>query len=123
MQLDENGWANVQHLIQKMNENGTSIDIQTLNIIVDTNDKKRFSFNNDKKMIRANQGHSIEVELNLKTAVPPDVLFHGTAERFLQNILREGLDKTAAAACSFKLAIRYCQSCWYKTRQTSNFKY
>lgn len=93
LKLDENGWTNVRELIQKMNENGTVADIETINAVVNTNDKKRFSFNEDKTMIRANQGHSIEVELNLKTAIPPDTLYHGTATRFLESILREGLTK------------------------------
>jgi putative RNA 2'-phosphotransferase len=93
LQLDENGWANVQELITKMKANGTDVDITTLIITVDTNDKKRFAFNEDKTMIRANQGHSIAVDLNLKTAIPPDILYHGTAERFVASILKEGLTK------------------------------
>jgi len=93
LQLDENGWANVQELITKMNDNGTSVDMATLTIAVEKNDKKRFTFNEDKTMIRANQGHSIAVDLNLKPAVPPDTLYHGTADRFVESILKEGLKK------------------------------
>jgi putative RNA 2'-phosphotransferase len=93
LQLDENGWANVQELITKMNDNGTSVDISTLTMAVETNDKKRFAFNEDKTMIHANQGHSIAVELNLNPATPPDTLYHGTAERFVASILKEGLKK------------------------------
>lgn len=91
--LDENGWANVDELIQKLNESGTTVDAATINIIVDTNDKKRFAFNEDKTKIRANQGHSLEVELNLKAVLPPDILYHGTTERFLNNIFNTGLTK------------------------------
>jgi putative RNA 2'-phosphotransferase len=93
LQLDENGWANVEELIQKINANGTRVDIATILIVVETNDKKRFGFNEDKTMIRANQGHSIEVDLNLKPSIPPDILYHGTADRFVDSILKEGLTK------------------------------
>jgi putative RNA 2'-phosphotransferase len=93
LQLDENGWANVQELIQKINKKGIKADFEIIKATVDSNDKKRFSFNEDQTMIRANQGHSIQVELNLKTATPPDILYHGTATRFLESILKEGLTK------------------------------
>jgi putative RNA 2'-phosphotransferase len=93
LQLDENGWANVQKLIQKIKESGTAVDEATINLLVETNDKKRFAFNEDKTSISANQGHSIEVELNLKAVQPPDILYHGTTERFLDSILKTGLKK------------------------------
>lgn len=93
LRLDENGWAVVEELIQGLNEHGTAVDIEIISTAVETNDKKRFSFNEDKTMIRANQGHSIEVELNLKPSVPPAILYHGTADRFLKSILAEGLKK------------------------------
>lgn len=93
LQLDKNGWADVQDLVQKINESGTAADAATIHLVVETNDKKRFAFNEDKTKIRASQGHSIEVELNLKPMLPPDVLYHGTTERFLENILRTGLTK------------------------------
>lgn len=93
LRLDENGWANVQELIQKINEAGIKVNFDTINTVADTNDKKRFSFNADKTMIRANQGHSLKVELGLKAVVPPAVLFHGTTQRFLERILKEGLTK------------------------------
>jgi putative RNA 2'-phosphotransferase len=91
--LDENGWANVVELIKKVNAKGTNIDIDLLNEIVDTNDKKRFAFNDDKTKIRASQGHSIEIDLALQPSVPPSVLYHGTATRFVESILKEGLTK------------------------------
>jgi putative RNA 2'-phosphotransferase len=93
LQLDENGWVSVAELIEKLNAKGTTVNIDIINTVVDTNDKKRFAFNEDKTMIRANQGHSIEVELNLKAVTPPDVLYHGTASRFVESILKEGLQK------------------------------
>jgi putative RNA 2'-phosphotransferase len=64
-----------------------------LEAVVSANDKKRFSFNSSGTMIRANQGHSIQVELNLQEQVPPDLLYHGTVEKFLPVIQTEGLKK------------------------------
>ncbi len=93
LMLEEHGWAYVQELIDKMNANGFVINFDILNTIVETNDKKRFTFNEDKTLIRANQGHSIEVELNLQQTVAPDILYHGTADKFLESILKIGLQK------------------------------
>ena len=93
LQLDEQGWADVDELIAKMNEQGTGLDLATLQTVVDTNDKKRFAFNEDKTKIRASQGHSVSIELGLQAQLPPDTLYHGTAERFLESILQTGLDK------------------------------
>src|SRR5689334_5272507 len=75
--LDNEGWTKVPELIEKINHKGIDLDFATLQIIVDTNDKKRFSFNHDKTLIRASQGHSVEIELNYKPEVPPAVLYHG----------------------------------------------
>ena len=91
--LDENGWADVSELIEKLNANGAEADIILIKEVVATNDKKRFAFNEDQTRIRASQGHSIAVELGLKEMTPPDYLYHGTAERFLENILATGLQK------------------------------
>lgn len=91
--LDEHGWADVTQLIQKMNENGKAIDIQTLEKIVAENDKKRYAFNEDHTKIRANQGHSINVNPDLKEETPPKYLYHGTALRFLDAIKKEGIKK------------------------------
>jgi putative RNA 2'-phosphotransferase len=91
--LDENGWANVDELVKKVNAKGTNIDIDLLNKIVESNDKKRFAFNDDKTKIRASQGHSIEIDLALEPSLPPNILYHGTATRFVESILKEGLKK------------------------------
>jgi putative RNA 2'-phosphotransferase len=93
LELDEHGWANVQELIEKMATKGILTNIETINIVVDTNDKKRFAFNEDKTMIRASQGHSIEVDLELKEVMPPGILYHGTAMVHLESILNNGLQK------------------------------
>lgn len=93
LQLDENGWANVEELLQKMNAAGVDIDIDLLHAIVDTNHKKRFAFNEDQTMIRASQGHSIDVNLDLQPVLPPSILYHGTGIKNLQSILQAGLQK------------------------------
>lgn len=91
--LDENGWADVDLLIEKCTEKGVALNRELLEHIVDTNTKKRFSFNEPKDQIRANQGHSIDVDLALSAQEPPDVLYHGTAERFVAAIKELGLLK------------------------------
>jgi putative RNA 2'-phosphotransferase len=91
--LDENGWADVCELISRANEKGHSLDMALLERVVAENDKKRFSFNEDKTKLRANQGHSIKVDVELSPAIPPDILYHGTAERFIESIKKTGLVK------------------------------
>ena len=93
LQLDENGWALVSELITKMDEHQHSIDQNILETIVTTSDKQRFIFNEDKTKIRANQGHSIAVDLNLKEMIPPAILYHGTVSQFISLIKNEGLKK------------------------------
>lgn len=74
--LDKNGWVDVNELIEKIKLSGRYIDMEILERIVRENNKKRYSFDENKKKIRANQGHSIEVELNLKEMTPPTILYH-----------------------------------------------
>ena len=89
--LDEHGWANVDELINGINNTGRKIDMTMLEEIVKTDNKQRYSFNEDKTLIRANQGHSIPVDVELNQQEPPELLYHGTASRFLDNIMTEGL--------------------------------
>jgi putative RNA 2'-phosphotransferase len=91
--LDKNGWVSVDELLKNLNANGHTIDHDLLEHIVVTNEKKRFSFNENKTMIRASQGHSTTVELDYKVSEPPAVLYHGTVGRNLEAILRDGLHK------------------------------
>jgi putative RNA 2'-phosphotransferase len=93
--LNENGWADVEELIDKMNEHNFKITRDILDNVVATNNKQRFSFNNDKTKIRANQGHSVQVDLDLQEMVPPEYLYHGTGENSISSILRTGLQKRA----------------------------
>jgi putative RNA 2'-phosphotransferase len=91
--LDANGWADVEELIAKWTKHSHIFSADELKEIVFTNDKKRFSFNEDETKIRANQGHSIDVDLALKATEPPEFLYHGTVAKFLENIKQEGLLK------------------------------
>mgnify|MGYP000493099814 FL=1 len=91
IQLDEHGWANVDELINGINSTGRKLDMEKLEEIVATDEKRRYSFNEDKTLIRANQGHSLPVDVELKEQGPPEFLYHGTAKRFLENIQAEGL--------------------------------
>jgi putative RNA 2'-phosphotransferase len=93
LRLDENGWADVGELIQKSADNGMPFSSEELEEVVFTNDKQRFAFTEDKTRIRANQGHSIGIDLELEAKAPPETLYHGTVERVLQNIMNEGLRK------------------------------
>jgi len=91
--LDENGWASVEELITKLQAKGFSVDHAILAEVVATNNKKRFAFSDDQTRIRANQGHSVAVDLQLKEATPLAVLYHGTAEKNVAAIQQHGLLK------------------------------
>lgn len=91
--LDEGGWADVDELIIKSQVQQVEIDVEKLHYIVDSNDKQRFSFSPDQKKIRANQGHSISINLGLVAQKPPELLFHGTATRNIDSIRKKGLLK------------------------------
>ncbi|AXB55704.1 RNA 2'-phosphotransferase [Flavobacterium fluviale] len=93
LKLDENGWADVEELISKCSQKGNKLDFELLDYVVESNDKKRFAFNENKTKIRASQGHSISVELNLAETEPLEYLYHGTVGKFLENIKKEGLQK------------------------------
>lgn len=89
--LDNHGWADVGLLIKGVNETGRNLDMDTLEEIVRTDEKGRYSFNDDKSKIRANQGHSVEVDMEFVEAIPPDELYHGTAKKNLVGIMSNGL--------------------------------
>ena len=91
--LDAHGWADVGELLSGVRRIGRRIDMDTLERIVRENNKRRYSFNEDHTKIRANQGHSIPVDVELKKETPPHRLYHGTVERFLPSIRREGIRK------------------------------
>lgn len=91
--LDHNGWTDVDTLIKNINKQRYSVDFETLEYVVENNNKKRFSFNDDLTKIRANQGHSIAVDLEFEAKEPPAMLYHGTAMKFLDIIEKEGIQK------------------------------
>jgi len=93
LNLDKNGWANVDELITKSKNDSQGFTFEELDEIVQTNDKKRFIFNEDKTRIRANQGHSIDINLALIPQQPPEFLYHGTAQGNIESILEKGIEK------------------------------
>ena len=89
--LDPNGWADVDELLAKANSANVALDLKQLQQVVDQNNKQRFVFSDDGRRIRANQGHSINIDLGLAPIAPPSKLYHGTAERFLKSIRAIGV--------------------------------
>ena len=89
--LDNHGWADVKQFIAGIKKAGHKINMDILEEIVRTDEKGRYSFNEDKTLIRANQGHSIHVDVELQEKEPPEILYHGTAGRSLGKILSDGL--------------------------------
>lgn len=89
--LDGHGWANVDELIKGVSNSYPGFNIDILEEIVRTDEKQRYSFNEDKTLIRANQGHSIPVNVELEEVEPPEYLYHGTGEKYAEQIDREGL--------------------------------
>jgi len=94
--LDKNGWVDVDELIRLCGENlGVNFTKEQLRQMMEENDKPRFSFNEDETKIKANYGHSVPVDLALEPANPPEILYHGTAIRFLDSIQKEGIMRRA----------------------------
>lgn len=93
IRLDEAGWVPVSELLDALQRSGRGMSRQKLEQIVRGSDKQRFALSDDGTRIRANQGHSVQVELGYEPAEPPEVLFHGTAEKSVKSIRRVGLQK------------------------------
>lgn len=93
IELDKNGWANVNALIEGVCKTGRFLDLDTLDQIVKTDGKHRFDFNDDRTKIRANQGHSIDVDVEMEVCAPPDILYHGTAKKYIDSIRKDGILK------------------------------
>ena len=89
--LDDGGWAEVDALLAAARNAGVALDRETLARVVGENDKQRFAMSEDGLRIRASQGHSVPVALGLDARTPPDVLYHGTADRNVESIRRDGL--------------------------------
>ena len=88
--LDEHGWADVKALIAGVSKT-RPLTMEDLEESVRTDEKQRYSFSDDHTLIRANQGHSVPVDVELEQVPPPAVLYHGTGEKSVPSILREGL--------------------------------
>ncbi|AGF57539.1 putative RNA 2'-phosphotransferase [Clostridium saccharoperbutylacetonicum] len=93
LKLDEYGYIKTSDLIKGLNLKGYKVTISDIERIVAEDNKQRYSFNEDKSKIKANQGHSITVNLELQPIEPPKVLYHGTATRFSERICKEGIKK------------------------------
>lgn len=91
--LDGSGWCRVDELLKGCSQAGSPITREQLAAVVRENDKKRFQLSGDGTRIRAAQGHSIDIDLGYKPTVPPGILYHGTAARFLGSIRAQGLLK------------------------------
>ena len=91
IELDPAGWVGVSELLEGCARAGHVISMEELREVVRTSDKQRFALSDDGTRIRANQGHSVEVELGHEPAEPPEVLYHGTAEKYLAAIREQGL--------------------------------
>ena len=90
IRLDEHGWASVDELIAGIARDN-EFNMEILEEIVRTDEKQRYSFNEDKTLIRANQGHSIPVDVELEEKEPPEILYHGTGEKYVSFIDAQGL--------------------------------
>ncbi|HLM60648.1 MAG TPA: RNA 2'-phosphotransferase [Pyrinomonadaceae bacterium] len=91
--LDSNGWAEVESLLKACAKNGNAFSRDELEEVVATNEKKRFAFDETQAKIRASQGHSIAVEIEFEEKNPPEILYHGTAEKNIKIIQEKGLLK------------------------------
>lgn len=89
--LDKHGWANVDNLVHGVSLSYPGFDKNVLREIVESDNKQRYSFNEDETLIRANQGHSIPVDVDLEEVAPPEYLFHGTAWKYVDAIEGTGL--------------------------------
>lgn len=113
LNMDEHGYVLVQELLRELN-----ISFSELELIISENNKQRFSFDISKKMVRANQGHSIEVDVELEKKIPPKFLYHGTASRNVPSIRKTGLNKmnrlhvhlSSDYNTALNVAQRYCKN-------------
>lgn len=115
LRLDEAGWVEVTKLLGGISRSKGRFTLDELKHVVATNEKKRFEFNDDETKIRASQGHSVKVDLQYEEQTPPELLYHGTATRFLGAIQAAGLQKmnrhhvhlSAETAMTLKVGARH----------------
>jgi len=89
--LDEHGWTDTEDLLKAVRHQYGKFTKEDLDRIVANNNKKRYAYNEDESQIRASQGHSIEVDVEMEEVDPPEFLYHGTGEKSVESILKEGL--------------------------------
>ena len=97
VELDPEGWVAIETLLERAAEHGRRIERADFDRVVAENDKQRFAISEDGRFVRARQGHSVEVDLGLEATAPPELLYHGTVERFLTSIRHQGLRKKKRA--------------------------
>lgn len=127
--LDEHGWANVDELIAGVAKTHP-IDMAILEQIVAEDEKQRYSFNEDKTLIRANQGHSIPVDVELEEKQPPEFLYHGTGEKYVSSINEQGLipksrlyvHLSSDEATALKVGQRHGKPFIYKVKSAEMYK-
>jgi putative RNA 2'-phosphotransferase len=124
LELEEGGWADTKEFLEKINDykNGEPITFQELEYIVTTNDKQRFGFNEDKTKIRANQGHSTKVKMNYQPSTPPQILYHGTATKNVDSILKSGLLKGSRQYVHLSMDVETAQKVGSRHGTTYIFK-
>ncbi len=93
LKLDAYGWVATDELLQKLQTRQANVTLEVLQYVVRTNAKQRFAFNADGTKIRANQGHSVKLKLDLEPILPPPELYHGTAQKYLSSIETAGIQK------------------------------
>lgn len=91
--LETGGWVKVETLLAACQSNGMRLTHAELEEVVRSNDKQRFAFDETGERIRASQGHSVEVDLELPPTTPPPVLYHGTGAKSVESILQNGLER------------------------------
>ena len=95
LELEPGGWISTEKLLKACQNTKFTLTFSDLETVVKDNDKQRFSFNEAKTKIRANQGHSVNIDLQLEPLIPPAILYHGTHQKVVKTILKEGLKKMA----------------------------
>ncbi len=91
--MSPHGWVKINELIQAAEKHRIYFNKKLIDQVIKEDNKQRFTYSTDGESIRANQGHSINIELELKPSKPPKILYHGTASRFMENIRKKGLLK------------------------------
>jgi putative RNA 2'-phosphotransferase len=91
LSLDESGWAELSDLLRCADRASVRLSQELIDVVLSSGGKQRFSLSGDGRRIRANYGHSLPIEVDLEPGVPPPLLFHGTAVRFLDSISKKGL--------------------------------